>query len=661
MAAIRFSRSVLGAAALAALAGCGGGGGSSADTSIFYDPTSLLANPRNCIPGNDVIGAWKIVANSATLAPGSAGLTFFSFNQPSINTYGLVVFRGRAKSPTGAAASAASGASGAGGAGGSSATQPQRGIYTAAMCPTSTKLYIVADTANVAVPAPNNTSATFNEFPSIPRIDMSSGLVATRGQTTPVWTYTDPLTGTDTRAGTSGVYVTLPGGLATGINLLGAVADFPYMQVPNASTTGVKFDQFPGSPSVTGNRYLVTKANYTDGSGKTGIYFRDLDTANSPVQVIADSSTQIPGAAAGTLFGSTAPPSAANSKVVFTGLDNEASPTAGGIYVAPIASLPTLTPVVQIGTTPVPDRNGQPLPAIAPSATPPVFTLVGEGLSFDGRYVAFWGAWNTGALDAQGNGSGMHGVTLTCPTDGSAQLQAACQSGATDNGNGQWQTTRYVPDNQGLFVVDTSSGKIWMVADAGTGSSAQFQDFEFWTFSGAPTSTGSSSGSGSGSGGSSSGSGGSGSGSGGSSTGSGGSSSSGPADAEPPRWRASAFAAVDGNHGVVFKGSLNPAYIASAPASGIYGVSFDGHSVGALFKVVALGDSMATLDPAAPAGSSVTAVSLEREALRGGWLALSAASANAANESWAGIYVTDLPNGFKTDGATPLPNLVLGR
>ena len=38
-----------------------------------------------------------------------------------------------------------------------------------------------------------------------------------------------------------------------------------------------------------------------------------------------------------------------------------------------------------------------------------------------------------------------------------------------------------------------------------------------------------------------------------------------------------------------------------------------------------------------------------------------AASANAANESWAGLYVTDLPNGFKTDGATPLPNLVLGR
>ncbi len=289
---------VLGVAVAATLVSCGGGGSSSTALNP-YDPSKPGDNVVTCVPGNDVIGAWKTVANNATLMPDSPGLTFFSYNQPSVNTYGLVVFRGRAKSATG------EGTSGSGGSGG---TQPQRGIYTADMCPTTTTLYTVADTANVAVPAPNNTDATFNEFPSIPRIDMSSGMVATRGQTTPVWTYTDPLTGTDTRAGTSGVYVTLPGGLATGINLLGAVPEFSYMQVPNASTTGIKFDQFPGSPSVTGNRYVVTKGNYTDGVGKTGIYFRDLNTANSPVQVIADSNTQVPGAAVGTLFGSTAPP-----------------------------------------------------------------------------------------------------------------------------------------------------------------------------------------------------------------------------------------------------------------------------------------------------------------------------------------------------------------
>ncbi len=606
----------------AALAACGGGG--TATTPLnSYDPSNPGDNVVACVPGNDVIGAWKTATDNNTVMPDSPQLNFFSYNQPSINTYGLLVFRGRARTASG---------------GGGSDAQPQRGVYTVDMCPAKPAIYTVADTATVPVPAPNNTGATFNEFPSIPRIDMDSGLVATRGQSTPVWTYTDPATGTETRIGTTGLYATMPGGLVTGINILGAVAEFAYMQVPNASTTGVRFDQFPGSPSVTGGRYLVTKGNYTDtvagaSVGKTGIYFRDLKTADAAVQVIADSNTPIPGTAtasapAGTNFGSTAPPSAAAGQVVFTGLDNEASPSAGGIYLAPLASLPTLTPLVQIGSTVVPDKTGAPLPPIAPAATSPVFTQVGEGLSFDGVEVAFWGAWDTGALDSQGNGPGMHGVTLTCPTDGSKQLQAACQSGATSNGNGGWQTTRYVPDHQGLFVVDTRSGAIRMIAEAGSDPGAQFQDFLFWTFSGAaPSSSG----------------------------------SSDVTDAEPPRWRASGFAAVDSHRGVIFKGALNPAYIADAPASGIYGVAFNGSTIGPLFKVVAVGDSMNTLDPAAPAGSSVTAVAVERESLRGGWLALSAASLNAAGESWAGIYVTDLPNGFKDDGASPLPNLVLGR
>ena len=49
------------------------------------------------------------------------------------------------------------------------------------------------------------------------------------------------------------------------------------MQVPDASTTGIKFDQFPGSPSVTDNKYLVFKGNYNDGVSKTGVYYRDLE------------------------------------------------------------------------------------------------------------------------------------------------------------------------------------------------------------------------------------------------------------------------------------------------------------------------------------------------------------------------------------------------
>ena len=39
---------------------------------------------------------WRTIANNADLMPGSA-LTFSSFNQPSVNANGLVVFRARSK------------------------------------------------------------------------------------------------------------------------------------------------------------------------------------------------------------------------------------------------------------------------------------------------------------------------------------------------------------------------------------------------------------------------------------------------------------------------------------------------------------------------------------------------------------------------------------
>ncbi|MGA8010436.1 MAG: hypothetical protein WCA24_13720 [Thiomonas sp.] len=633
----RISAAVLSVGVLALLGGCGGGGSSTALTPLNpYSPDNPDANAVACVPSTDVIGAWKTVANNNTVMPDSPNLNFFSYNQPSINDYGLVVFRGRAKSAT----------TGSGG-------QPQRGVYTVDVCPAKPAVYTVADTANTLVPQPNNIGAMFNEFPSIPRIDMSSGVLATRGQTEPQWTYTDPTTLLDTKVGTTGLYVTLPTGLATGMNILGTVAEFSaIMRVPNTvSTTPVKFDQFPGSPSVTGGKYLVTKGNYTDTEigtipatgasgpvsvGKTGVYFRDLSSGTSPIQVIADSNTVIPGTSS-TKFGSTAPPSAANGHVVFTGLDIEDAPTAGGIYVAPIANAPTLTPVVEIGKTLVPDAAGAPLP-VPSGTTAPTFTLVGEGLAFDGRYVTFWGAWGTGPLDpTTGNGPGMRPVTLTCPTDGNKDLQAACQTQSTNG-----QMTKYEPNNQGIFIADTQTRKVWMVADAEQGSStpSQFQDFLYWVFSGAPATTGSSSSN---------------------------SGSTGPTDAEPPRWRSSAFAAVDGKLGVIFKGSLNPAYVApaagaSTPASGIYGVNFaPGTGVGPVFKVIALGDDMSILDPAAPAGSYVSSVGIEREGLRGGWLTLTASSLNAQSEGWAGIYATDFPGtAFRTDSATPIPNLILG-
>jgi hypothetical protein len=374
--------------------------------------------------------------------------------------------------------------------------------------------------------------------------------------------------------------------------------------VPNASTTGIRFDQFPGSPSVTNGKYLVFKGNYTDTEpdgvttvSRTGVYFRDLSVSNSPVHVIADSTMPIPGVDPATPFGSTAPPSAANGKVAFVGLDNEDAPTAGGLYLAQIADKPPLTPLVQIGQTVVTDSAGDRL------VDNPTFTQLGEGLAFDGRYIAFWGAW----------GADSRQVPLTCPTDGNADLIAACQQQYPPNG----ATTKPVPVNQGIFLYDTVREKLWMVARAGTAE--QFQDFLYWVFSGSPGTTG----------------------------GSGGGGESGPTDAEPPRWRASAFAAVDGTRGVIFKGSLMPAEGVTPPTSGIYGAAFTGSKVDPVFKIAEVDDNIAPIDPTAPADSTITALGIERESLRGGWLTITASTLDPLGESWAGIYATYLPGAFR--------------
>ena len=85
------------------------------------------------------------------------------------------------------------------------------------------------------------------------------------------------------------------------------------------------------------------------------MFYRDLAQmqhpggGTPPVVLIANSTdTVIPGTA--TVFGSTAPPSAANGqRVVFAGFDNEDAPTLGGIYLAPLEPQPQLTTLVSIG------------------------------------------------------------------------------------------------------------------------------------------------------------------------------------------------------------------------------------------------------------------------------------------------------------------------
>lgn len=232
---------------------------------------------------------------------------------------------------------------------------PASGILTRDMSGPGSPLNLIT-ARGLEVPQPNNTGATFNEFPSIPRIDATSSMVATRGQSSPVLEYQigiDPGTGDaiTTRGGTSGIYTNPNGPLITGMSGLGNVnssvlpanPDLSYFHVPGTKP-GTKFDQFPGAPSPTGE-FLVFKGNWTDTSGvssvgRTGVYCRNVNAAGglSPTQLVAESTVEIPDVP-GTSFDSTAPPSAANGRMVFLGVDDERAPTAGSIFMSMLDDL----------------------------------------------------------------------------------------------------------------------------------------------------------------------------------------------------------------------------------------------------------------------------------------------------------------------------------
>lgn len=277
-----------------------------------------FTSPASALP-------WTVVVNNGDIAPGGdPAAAFTSYNQPAINDDGIVVFRARSRAGPG--------------------TEQSEGVYRFDLLGVDpvTHLLVRGD----PVPAPNNTlyngiPASLTEFPSTPRIDPNSGLIGTRAQHEPVWTYL--LDGLDTRVGTSSILAFPTATPVVGASLLGAAVEpdqftlsFPWFSVPGA-LFGTRFDQFPGSPAVDGD-HIIYKGNYTDpidGLGRTGIYFRDVVTA-LPVPftgVIASSNMLIPNQPEGgtTRFGSTAPPSAANGNVYFTGLDIEEAPTLGGI------------------------------------------------------------------------------------------------------------------------------------------------------------------------------------------------------------------------------------------------------------------------------------------------------------------------------------------
>ena len=551
---------------------------------------------------------WRTIANNADVMPGST-LTFSSFNQPSVNSDGLVVFRARSKGADAGGeavnsteisarpslwSTIAADAPTAGGG-------PVHGIYARQMVGIVFGSAITEVTARgKTVPQPNNALingalATFEEFPSTPRIDIGSPTIATRGQSQPVYEYqvgVDPTTGLPltTKVGTSGVYTNPGNVLLTGASLLGAVTDFPagtvtfpHYSVPGAAA-GTRFDQFPGAPTVTNGTVIAFKGNYTDpsdGLGRTGVYYRDVvaSSGKSAIQLVANSNTVIPNPPGAPVvkFGSTAPPSAANGYMVFTGLDIEEAPTRGGIYRAPLQPSPPLQTLAGIGTQ------------VPGEAAGVGFTAFGEGLSIssDGRFTSFWGAW----------GSETFTKVLNCPVDGNAEIVAYC---AANYPTGHVAT---IPVHQGIFVADAQSGKVYPVAKT---LADGYVDFLYWVFSGRPPGTG-----------------------------------GGDEPAfEPPRWRSSAFAALYGVPGW----EVQTAFKASR--SGYDGIYVrQGRSLARpLLTVVETQNTAGTaIDPMAPANSVVTVVGVERDGFRNGNLVIAASMLFADPVTplgWAGIYFT---------------------
>jgi len=580
---------------------------------------------------------WDTVANKNDVMPNSVtpenptGRTYNSFNQPSVNAKALVAFRARSR-------------------GGPPLGPPTRGIYTRDMAQGKIRKNTINTIAGgstqqsrgaTEVPDPNNTHypptdslASFIEFPSIPRTGIQSNAVATRGNHQPVWTYIPEGETENARAGTSGIYVNFDGNdsrheLFTGASRLGAVPEFSSLFAVPLLAPPTAFDVFPGAPAITDDGSIAFKGNYTEGGAKTGVFYRHLTDAVagglSPIKLIANSDTTIPNrsqcsSSSRDTFGSTAPPSAAQDKkgidqMVFVGLDNEDSPQCGGIYQSALTQPANLITLVAIESK---------VPGIA-NAT---FNRLGEGLSYDGRFVGFWGAWGTQTKT----------VRLYCPAEGNADRIAFCNNigifapdPETGERNGDLNSIcndnsddtdrcyqeKEVPLHQGIFVYDTETQRTHLVARTG----ASYDDFVYWVYSGRVPGTGE------------------------------GGEDEGDEDGEPARWRSSAFVAVSGRGAAVwtaFKartGDLDPdTHVYENPIDGIY----LGKKPGVLPLMTVVDTTMpgTVLDPEAPAASTIFALGMERDSFRGRWLVINASMGEEVSEEdagMAGIYLTNVP------------------
>lgn len=515
-------------------------------------PSGGTSNVFNLIVHDKAALVWRPLANTSTMVPGLT-VPFSIFGSPSVNASGTVVFGGTSALSTS----------------GSGETSATLGIYS--VDPVSLAVTKVADTATL-VPDPNtltygNSLAKFGGFPSYASIDQDSPLVAFAATHPPV------LQLTDGKGGNAGLYANPSGNLVTGMGLF-TQAPYTYFQVPDMPA-GTAFDEFPVSPAVVNGSTLVFKGDYLNGTTVAmGVYYRDLTASNGTsdaVLIASTVSTLVPGQ--GVKFGYIAAPSAVGNTVVFVGYNRQDSPAAGGIYSAPLATAPTLTPLVTIGTT-VPGETA-------------TFTRFGDGISFDGRYVGFWGAWGTESTTRH----------LTCPTDGDQALDAYCLTVFPNGFDAQ------VPVHQGIFVYDTVTSSLTAVAKSGSG----FSDFTYWPFVGAVPEEGP--------------------------TGPGSGTGEVGVPVEVPAFVLSPHVVVTSTGG-----SYQAAFEASTgPVDGIYMTSAS--NPGGIVTVVDTTMSGTIVDLNANSTTKIKKLDLEREGWRGNWLTIGSTMVDSATDANStGIY-----------------------
>jgi hypothetical protein len=584
--------------------------------------TVLLGLP--VAAGGQAAFDWRVVTDNTREIPGFAGRTLNSYNDPSVNSQGLVVFRARSTGKQGG---------------------PIRGIFARNMAE-GLPMDIVY-LAQSEVPWPNNTAyrsdaGRFNEFPSFARVDAGSPTIVTRGQSQPTWGY--EVDGEEARVGTSGVFVHFRGQQVTAMTQLGAVPGFEYYAVPGAPVY-TRFEQFPGAPSVMDRETVAFKGNFSVGDqGYTGVYFRNFRKSGgmAPVTLVASSlTTDIPGFP-GTRFGSTAPPSATDGDMVFVGLDNEESPTKGGIYRASLKRPTQLEPLVTIGTQVPGEKKGV------------KFNRFGESLALgdQARFVAFWGAW----------GEEVRHVDLVCPAEGNKDRRAYCMEVCAQDGTDDGICEDFaLPVHEGLFVYDSKSRAVFPVAKVGENG---VETFLYCKFSGrapgASSGCGGGSGQGEGEGGPGQGHGGPGGsdqGQGGEGEGGGGNDFDTEEDGELARWRCGAYVALAsrGNayYQVAYKAVRND-------QTGLY--LWDSRPKKPLLTVLETGMDGSILDPAS-AGLQIASIGIERDGFRKGWMAVTASMLAPATEAEpaaedphadeaegnAGIYLARVPGWSDTD------------